>query len=211
MPNMKAAAIAVALSACAITPGHANLVQDSSFATGIGSPWISNASSAGTSWFAGSGVATQGCTDFSSGQCTSTSDVAASNYLAQTISGLTVGSYYALSFAYADGATTFGLPTALVVLWGSNVVGDDPGATVFDETDPTLTVGFSDYAVDDLLATSTTMQIAFLGEQNNAFAELTNVALNAVPEPASLSLFSIALGGLGFIRRQKSKRITKRG
>jgi hypothetical protein len=206
MHNIKTAAIGLALTAIAVSPVHANLIADGDFSSGIGTPWYSNASSAGSAWLPGTDQADQGCFSLTASpdQCVDTSAVAASNYLAQSVSGLTVGYNYNLTFEYANGADTFGFPAELTVLWGSNVVGGSAGTTIFDST--TLASGLTEYSVTDLTALDTTMELAFLGAQGNSVAELTDVTLNLAPEPASLSLFTVGVIGIGALRRRKAKR-----
>jgi hypothetical protein len=131
--------------------------------------------------------------------------------LQQSISGLTIGTSYTLTFDYALAQQTGNT--------GANV-GDywkvDFGSATQNTTALTIADGgFSGWksAAMTFTATSVTQMLSFLAQGSSTgappFMLLDNVALNAtaVPEPATLSLM---LGGVGlvglFARRRRNKR-----
>lgn len=129
--------------------------------------------------------------------------------ITQSISGLTVGDVYAVSFYYG-GAQQSGYTGTTTEGW---TVGLGSGAT---QTTPMLTDGSHDFTgwyseTFDYTATSTTEVLSFMadGTPNGEppFALLDGVSLNNVtpaPEPGTLPLlFTGLMGGLGILRSRK--------
>ena len=127
--------------------------------------------------------------------------------ITQTISGLTVGATYTLSFAWA-GAQQSGFTGAISDGWTVAF-----GST----TEPTISVnvaskGFSGWMTqtDTFTATSTSEVLSFLAVGSPAvppFSLLANVSLtkNGVPEPGSLALLvSGLLATAGIVRKRRS-------
>jgi len=123
--------------------------------------------------------------------------------LTQTITGLTVGNTYDLSFAYAfsqqngfDGDTIQNLTVSL-------------GAISSTSPDYNLpSHNFSGWGGFNALitATSTSEVLSFLAYGNKPvppFALVSNVSLTSVPEPATWAMMLIGLGGLGALARRR--------
>ncbi|GGD76719.1 PEP-CTERM sorting domain-containing protein [Lacimicrobium alkaliphilum] len=134
----------------------------------------------------------------------------------QTLSGLTVGAEYELSFAYAS-RTDLADDNGIEVFWSDAV------ATLFDNSILSI-----DYTVDNLLnwtmitttlvASSEDMTLGFkaFGDTSWTFDGKTNPDSNGkggfldavsvtavdVPEPASLGIIALGLLGMGALRRR---------
>lgn len=124
--------------------------------------------------------------------------------LSQTITGLTVGKSYTLSFDYAysqqrdfSGATTQSLTASL---GGTNLV------------TPTYLLpshgfgGWTNYS-STITATASTEVLSFLAHaspQEPGMALLTDVSLTgAVPEPATWAMMIVGLGAIGVVARRR--------
>lgn len=134
---------------------------------GVGQPY------SGT-YYATNGCEGAGCLDPTSGA-----------WLTQVLTPMP-GQTYNLAFAYDPSA---GGPAELAVQWG--------GSTVFDlATDDVSDPGYTLEIVDDLLATSVSTALTFLGRQDPSFDALDAVAVFPTPEPPTLVLFVSMLPGV---------------
>jgi hypothetical protein len=117
----------------------------------------------------------------------------------QTVSGLTVGKTYDLSWLY--GGRTSGGPDLLNVSFGGTPLVQDGGSTGVWSLNSFL-----------VTATATSETLVFssvvTGGDPSYGNEITNVSLTATPLPAALPLFAGGLGIIGLIggRRRKSKK-----
>jgi hypothetical protein len=120
--------------------------------------------------------------------------------ISQTITGLTVGKTYAVSFAWAGAqqeGPSYISPTT--DQWSVTLGGSGTQSTpVLDVTGK----GFSGWMTEtfDYVATSSTEVLSFLASGTPAgqppFALLANVSMTQVPEPASLMVMGTGLAGL---------------
>jgi hypothetical protein len=128
--------------------------------------------------------------------------------ISQTITGLTVGKSYTLSFDYAfsqqktyNGAT---LQNISASFGGTSIFTSSPDYALPSH-------GFSGWSVETLnvTATSTSEVLSFLAHGNlpvPPFALLTGVSLTgAVPEPASWAMMIVGLGAIGAAVRRRSR------
>ena len=124
----------------------------------------------------------------------------------QTINGLTVGDYYSLTFNYAFGQQT-GYSGATIQSLGVAIGGDTWNSGDVD----VASHGFSgwDSATVDFKATSTSEVLSFLAKGNlpvPPFALVSDVSIEAVPEPATWAMMMLGFAGLGFAGFRSTKR-----
>jgi len=181
--------------------GAANIVSNPGFETGSFAPWVRNPS-ADLPWLvvgSGSGILPHSGSFFAQTGCIPvvciTPDPATNgNWLYQDLPTVS-GTRYNLSFFYASNSPG---PAELQVLWGGSVVLSD------------TTVGSTAYVpitVSNLLATSSTTRLEFLGEQVPTFNGLDDVDVEgargvSVPEPNPLALLGLGLVGLLSARKR---------
>jgi len=129
--------------------------------------------------------------------------------ISQSISGLTVGQTYALSFYWAaaqqfgfSGATTSGWQVTLGSSAAQSTGLIDPGSKSFSGWMATTM---------DFTATSTTETLSFLAQATGGaalppFSLLDGVTLNAVPEPSSALIVGVGLLAFGAFGAVKNRR-----
>lgn len=170
----------------------ANIVSNGDFSTGQFGPWTHN-TGVGYAWTVNSSAtASTGCVGAA---CVDQNQLTTANYLYQDLA-TTPGGTYDLSFNYASGG---GTPSDLKVLWGSDVILDLENA-------PNAMMG---YSVSNLIASSVSTRLMFLGRQDPSFLALTNVDVersSAAPEPASVGLIAGGIGLVGFLKRMRNAR-----
>ena len=125
--------------------------------------------------------------------------------LTQTITGLTSGQEYQLSFYWAGGELFNRTGYTSIQLTGS-LGGDSFATPVYLNTNPAGTPGsFSGWTLEtfDFTANATSEALSFLAVGSPAanlppFALLDGVSLTAVPEPSTWAMMLAGFGGLGF-------------
>ena len=115
----------------------------------------------------------------------------------QTVSGLTVGQTYDLSYLY--GGRTSGGPDTLDVSFGGNPLSVDTGS-----------VGYWTPYSFNILATATSETLIFASEVTGGIPsygnEITNVSLTATPLPSTWTMLIAGFAGLGFFAYRGSKK-----
>ncbi len=181
-----------------------NLVLNPGFDTGNFTDWVKNTTAISDSWVvsgtsshtpqSGSFSATEGCISAVCLQADFTAATPQGDWIYQNLNTVS-GSTYTLTFFYDPGSTlpAFGADSSeLRVMWGGALVDD----LVFtNQADP----GFIQFTVSNLSASSTSTQLAFLGQDNPSFAALDTIDVEGnaggptAPEPSSIVL---CVGGL---------------
>lgn len=121
------------------------------------------------------------------------------NALSQSVSGLTIGQKYTLSWAYGDRPGSG--PQQLNVSFGGNPVATDYGSGSGQWT-------ANSYSI---IADATTEILSFaavdtsgIGGNPSVGNEITAVSLVGVPEPASMAVVGAGLFGFGLLRRKRA-------
>ena len=124
--------------------------------------------------------------------------------IAQTVTGLTVGQGYRLTFSWAAGQQ-FGFDGATTESWGVTF-GSQSYNTV---TVATPAHGFTPWRQDSLVftASATSQVLSFLATGTPSgvppFSLLDGVSLYAAPEPATWALMLVGLIGIGLLARRR--------
>ena len=170
-------------------PAHAapNLLTNGGFETGNFTGWTGT----GNTTFNGVQCPGPGPTVFE-GNCSAFfGPIGSLGGISQTLNSLTVGDFYTVSFAFEpDGGT----PSSFSASFGA--------ANLLSLTNPPG----GPYSVYSFVtqATAASQTLAFNFRDDPGFLFLDAVSVTAaVPEPATLALFGLALAGLGFARRRK--------
>jgi choice-of-anchor C domain-containing protein len=120
----------------------------------------------------------------------------------------TAGASYRLTFmmsANPDGGSTV---RTMDVTFDGVTQSASYDTSVFNPTTSNMNWQFN---VMTFTATGTTTTLTFTSTENSAFGPaLDDVQLNEIPEPASLLLFGLGLGGLGLWRRAQKKKAAKK-
>ncbi len=124
----------------------------------------------------------------------------------QTINGLTAGANYTVSF-YWGGAQQTNFSGTTTEKWLVSL----GSQTLSTNTVTNVSGGFTGWQQTFLTFTATgnSEVLSFLAagtpDGQPPFSLLDGVSMNAVPEPASMSLLGAGLAALGFVRRRKQK------
>lgn len=197
----------LAVAMAATSARAANIVANPGFESGDFTSWVTNTTIedpwtvyGGSDAFDGNYYTSTGCVGSA---CIAQDPSADGAWLYQNLTTV-IGDTYTLSFEfYSDGN-----PMELQVLWNGNAT------PVLDLLNIGITP-YTLYSVTGLMATSTTTQIEFLGQQNPGFDGLDDVCVDVsggvcptsqgTPEPASLLMAAGGLAGLGLLGFRKSK------
>jgi hypothetical protein len=127
--------------------------------------------------------------------------------LQQTISGLTIGKAYSLTYNYAFGQQLgfFG-PTnqSLTVTLGSDY--NSTTSPVYPLPGEGFSGWFTGGSRNDFIATATTETLSFVANGDVAvppFALVSDVSITGVPEPTTWAMMILGLGGLGALARRR--------
>ena len=208
-PFLATAGALAVLSFASGAAASVNIVVNPGFETGGLAPWVSNQNT-DHPWgigpvdipvHSGQFDAQTGCVG---AHCTDESNLGNTADLYQDLA-TSSGQHYDLSFWFAgDGATD-----GLKVLWGSSVVLDlSNGQIVHNPGDGSETL----YSVSNLLATSGTTRLSFLGRQDPGYNGLDDVSVVAngnstgVPEPAAWTMMILGFAGVGAALRRRRDR-----
>jgi hypothetical protein len=114
--------------------------------------------------------------------------------VSQTLTGLTVGSYYTLSFAVATGDGSNGVISASV-----------NGTSLLSNSSIT-SAGWTVITLTNWQAQSASAVLSFTGSNSIALDGVTVSSVSAVPEPSSYAMLLAGLGMLGVVARRRTLR-----
>jgi hypothetical protein len=212
-----------AVTTCSEVAG--NLIENCSFETGdltdwSANNWIVGSNESGIEANSGNYFASTGC---SGSGCISPDPSPSGAWLYQDLS-TSVGGLYDLSFYYNP--NNLG-PSEIQVLWGSSsspLSATAPGEGVcisgtnciYDNSiycDDCFDADWTEVTVDDIVATSDSMRLEFLGEQEYLYDGVDDVSVvqvgSTVPEPSSALMFVSAAVFLIILALVRSARSTK--
>jgi hypothetical protein len=206
-PNI-AYAIFAAILACASLPANANLIVNGNFdfpdvhgaynffANGQVQGWTNTLNGDGIEIDA-TNVAILGGDAFPGTTQSAELNGITFDWISQTISGLTVGAHYTLSWAYGDRPGYGAQQTD--VYFGTQLVASNQSTGDHES----LTWTFNTYDVVALQAseTLTFKAVNVVGSHADGGNEITAVSL-VLPEPASSALFALGLMGFAMCRRR---------
>lgn len=191
---MLTAGLWTAPAAAAVLP---NLLTNGSFATGDLSGWILGPQNGPGGSFAAltniNGVAADSPDGFFAGTNCKT---ALACVLRQAVS-TTPGQLYDLTFSFNPGPGVTKRGGYLKILWGGAVV----------ERLRLGALGWTDYEITGLRATKKKTTLLIVAAQNFGYDGIDNIALTAVPLPASLPMYGAALTGLVAWARHARRRL----
>jgi PEP-CTERM motif len=126
--------------------------------------------------------------------------------ISQSITGLTVGAEYAVSF-YWGGAQQTTFTGATTEQWLVGLGSQQLATSVVNDVNGGFTGWQYTTLTFDATSTSETLSFLAVGTPSGQppFSLLDGVSMNQVPEPASMSLFGAGLAALGLVRRRKQK------
>ncbi len=189
--RLYAAGALAAFVAISAVPAHANLIQNGDFATGTFDYWT----------VSGNVGAATGYAVFNAG------DLPADAVLTQTIA-TTIGTNYELTFDYSWGSYN-GLSQSMIasILDGATLLATTVASPPSDGGYPATSGGWQPFTLSfTAVSGATTIQMADDPSNYSISADgaFTNVVVEDVPEPASMSLLAFGVGAT-LLRRSRRK------